>query len=505
MKVVPLLIAAALATFAALRFRRLSRTHLAAFALLVAGFVTYGLGVVKLPNLEKLLEDVGKTLGPWTYLLVGVLAFLETGAFVGLLAPGETAILVGGLVAGQGRIDVVLLIVIVWICAVAGDVTSFLLGRRLGRDFMLRHGPRVKITPERLETVEAFFDRHGGKAIFLGRFVGLVRAIAPFLAGSSRIPLRRFLPYDILGAGVWGTTFVLLGYIFWRSFDQVAKIASKGAFALGTTIAVVAGGVWLYRWLSVVENRQAATAWLDERPLLRPLLVGGRRLRRPAGFVRDRLTPGELGLEVTTLVAIVAVGLTTYLVLNNFLDQHLLTTSDRRALSIVDGLRSTAVVDVLKVVTGLGALAVVAPATAIAAGLLAWRGRRLEPIVLGVGLALTVLLVHVAKDDVARPRPVRSLVGTDGFSFPSGHAAYAVAWVAIAVALARGVPRVSERFAIVTGAVVVAIVVGLIRVYLRAHFLSDVLAGWGLAAALFAICALAGLFVEYMRQNRGPA
>ena len=71
-----------------------------------------------------------------------MLAFLETGAFVGFVAPGETAVIVGGLVAGQGQISLFVLIAIVWACAVAGDVTSFFLGRRLGRDWLLRHGER---------------------------------------------------------------------------------------------------------------------------------------------------------------------------------------------------------------------------------------------------------------------------------------------------------------------------------------------------------------------------
>src|SRR6185436_8370801 len=116
------------------------------------------------PNIEHAAEDLGTALGEWTYLLVGLMAFLETGAFVGLIAPGETFILVGGLVAGQGQISIVVLIAIVWTAAVAGDVTSFVLGRRLGRQFMLRHGERFKITEERIEAVERFYDRHGGKA-----------------------------------------------------------------------------------------------------------------------------------------------------------------------------------------------------------------------------------------------------------------------------------------------------------------------------------------------------
>ena len=69
----------------------------------------------------------------------------------------------------------------------------------------MRHGARVKITDERLKQVEGFYDRHGGITVFIGRFVGVLRALGPFIAGASKMPYRRFLPYDILGAGLWGT------------------------------------------------------------------------------------------------------------------------------------------------------------------------------------------------------------------------------------------------------------------------------------------------------------
>jgi undecaprenyl-diphosphatase len=235
-----LVFGAGLALVLVLRRRRLEPTLLVGGALGCVGSLVYGLGLVELPDLETLLTDLGRALGTWTYLLVGVLAFLETGAFVGLLAPGETTIIVGGVVAGQGEIDIVALIAIVWACAVAGDVTSFLLGRRLGRAFLVRHGrrsrsPRSACGRSRTSSPA----RRGGR---LPRAVrGIVRAVAPFLAGSGGMPLRRFLPYDILGAGLWGTTFCLLGYAFWRSLGTVLDVAKQGAFALGTTIAVVVG------------------------------------------------------------------------------------------------------------------------------------------------------------------------------------------------------------------------------------------------------------------------
>ena len=190
---------------------------------------------------------MGSSLGQWTYLLVERSPSWRRAPSSGS-SPRETAIIVGGVVAGQGEIDLIALIAIVWACAVAGDLTSYFLGRRLGRSFLVEHGARVKITPDRLETVEDFFAKHGGKAILIGRFVGLVRAIAPSLAGSSGMKLRRFVPYDVLGAGLWATTFCLLGFIFWRSLDQVLSIAKQGAFALGTVIAVVVGIVAV-RWL----------------------------------------------------------------------------------------------------------------------------------------------------------------------------------------------------------------------------------------------------------------
>src|SRR5207248_3248546 len=126
-KPLPLVGAALLAAYAAWRARRLGRLELGALVVVIGALAAYGLGLIKPPNVEKLIKDLGTALGGWTYLLVGVAAFLETGAFVGLLAPGETFILVGGLVAGQGRISIVGLIAVVWAAAVAGDVLSFLL------------------------------------------------------------------------------------------------------------------------------------------------------------------------------------------------------------------------------------------------------------------------------------------------------------------------------------------------------------------------------------------
>src|SRR5215208_3576047 len=260
------------------RWRRLSFERRALAIVLLLGLAIYASGVLSaLPDPKQLIEDLAKALGPWTYALVGVAAFLETGAFVGLVAPGETIVISGGVIAGQGEIDLLPLIGIVWACAVLGDTTSFYIGRRLGRRFLEKHGPRVKITHERLDQVDGYFDRHGGKTILIGRFIGLVRALAPFIAGASGLPYRRFIPYSIVGCGAWATIFCVLGYIFWRSFDKVQHLVGQALFGFAVTVGVIVGVVTAYR------RREEIRSWLEAHrghPLVKPLFVIGAPLYR---------------------------------------------------------------------------------------------------------------------------------------------------------------------------------------------------------------------------------
>jgi membrane-associated protein len=223
---------------ATLPFSRRTRLALLAGGVLAAAaLAAMTAGLVQAPDLEGALTDLSDTLGPWTYALVAALAFAETGAFIGLLAPGETAIVLGGVVAAQGDVSLPLMILIAWAAAALGDLASFMLGKRLGRRFVLARGPRFGVTAPRLERVEEFFERHGAKAILVGRFVGLVRAVAPFLAGASGMRLRAFVPWSLLGTGVWTTSFTLIGFAFSNSFGAAAGALTHGALALAVLAA----------------------------------------------------------------------------------------------------------------------------------------------------------------------------------------------------------------------------------------------------------------------------
>ena len=455
-------------------------------------------------DLEQLLADISDALGAWTYLLVGVFAFLETGAFVGLVVPGETIMYLGGAVAGQGAISIYVLIGVGWFSAWAGDTTSFFIGRRLGRGFVLARGARVGITRERFERVEDYFSRHGGKTILIGRFISLVRALAPFIAGSSGMRYRDFVPYSVLGTGLWSTLHLVIGYAFSRNLNEVAHLAGRGFFLLGILIVVIVAAVVAVRFFRVAENRARLAAAMEARALTRPLLALGRRVQPHARFVWSRLTPGgAFGLEVTTLLAALSVGL--YLLIAygvTVADDIGPTPGDTTALDASRDLQAAWLTDLAEFVTSLGAYQVVLPLAAVCAVALAVGRRWTECLVVAAGMLSIVLINPEIKDIVDRPRPLDPIEHASGSSFPSGHAANAVVylWLAVTVAI-RVSPRWVWRGTFVLIGLAITVVVGLSRVYLRVHYLSDASGGWALGIAVFSLFAVITLVTTQLRQN----
>ena len=161
----------------------------------------------------------------------------------------------------------------------------------------------MRITQERFEQVEAYFARHGGKTILVGRFIGLVRALAPFIAGSSGMRYRAFVPYSVLGTGLWAAAFCLLGYFLSQSIDKATEIAGKGALVFGIVVALIVGGIVIQRFLREQENRSQARA------------RGSSRRRGCAGCCRRSGSPGGAsrpagsGSSSRRLIATLAVAL----------------------------------------------------------------------------------------------------------------------------------------------------------------------------------------------------
>ena len=196
--------------------------------------------------LEKLLHLVAG-LGPWAYLFVFVVAAAESAAFLGLLAPGETVTLFAGFLAEREILDLRVLMPLVAIAATLGDTIGYEVGRRLGRPWLLKHGRRVGVKPKHLERAQAFFEKHGPKAVFFGRWVGFARALVPFIAGSSHMRYRTFLLYNAMAAVSWAVVTLLLGYFAGASWRVVEKWIGRGGLIIGLLGLILVLGFLFFR------------------------------------------------------------------------------------------------------------------------------------------------------------------------------------------------------------------------------------------------------------------
>lgn len=176
---------------------------------------------------------------------------------------------------------------------------------------------------------------------------------------------------------------------------------------------------------------------------------------------------------------------------------------DSRAFEVARDLRAPWLVSVARVVTSLGLIAIVGPVLVLGAVLLIKHQERVRAVVLTVGAALVWIGVWILKAVVDRPRPPGPLVHTTGQSYPSGHAANAVGWLALALALAVMIPSRSGRIATIAAGALIAVFVGLSRVYLRAHYFSDVLAGEAFAVAVYALAAIGAIAWQSRRDPNG--
>ncbi len=219
------------------------------------------------------------------------------------------------------------------------------------------------------------------------------------------------------------------------------------------------------------------------------------------------MTPGgTFGLEFTSLMAALAVSLFVLVAYTVIVSGDPgPTPGDVTAAEIVERVEAGFLTDAARVVTALGSAAVVGLLALVCAVMLALRRRWAEVGVLLVGLAVVFAGVHEIKDAVDRPRPAGGLVDASGSSFPSAHAAYSTfyVWLAVTVVM-RLRPGMTRGALVVAAGIATAALIGLSRVYLGVHFLSDVNAGWALGTAGFSLCAAVVLVITTLRHNGGP-
>jgi membrane protein DedA with SNARE-associated domain len=195
--------------------------------------------------MSGLVDRLLGTPGWAVLLIVGLIVFAEDALFVGFVLPGETVAVLGGVAAKFGHVSLMGVAAVVIGAAIVGDSVGYEVGRVLGPRIMAHR--YLDSRRDRLESAQRFLARRGGTAVFLGRWVAFFRAVMPALAGSARMPYRRFLFFNAAGGIVWGAVVVLLGYAAGASYKSIEGYLGQGSAAIVAAVVALAVTIWAVR------------------------------------------------------------------------------------------------------------------------------------------------------------------------------------------------------------------------------------------------------------------
>ena len=174
---------------------------------------------------------------------------------MGVPFPSAAILLASGVLVQQGHLGLRGAIVFGTLGAIVGNQVGYWVGYQAGRPFVLKWGRHVKLTPERLEWVENLFARHGGKAVFAGRFFSVSRVLEALVAGTSRMHWGTFVVYSILGGVAWATTVILVGYLIGQGWGAAHNWSERSPLLL-VLLLLIAPGIYLtYRWVTSHRSR----------------------------------------------------------------------------------------------------------------------------------------------------------------------------------------------------------------------------------------------------------
>jgi len=375
-------------------------------------------------------------------LLIGLLAFIETLAFIGVAVPGVALLFALSALAGSQQTALLPLLLAAFLGALIGDQFSFLLGRFAGPWFE-RHRP-LKNHPQLLILGQHFFDRYGNVSVIIGRFVGPIRPLIPFTAGSCHMPPLRFTLLNLISALLWAPAYLLPGYLAGGSAQWLPLQGPLPALLIGLLTLLIA-----VQQIHLRLHPQAGLwHWLERRSLA------------PGATAAALLLATNLLLFAGTLWAQLS---GRYSDLNSQLYDLIHRAGQQIPLWS-------------EVVTHTGDPALLVSAITLLALVALVRHRDSSGLAMLFGLILVAVSNHLLKEMLAIPRPEAGQV-PDSYSFPSGHAsAAAAAYAMLAIRLFNGQHHRTRHIGyLITGALIAAI--ALSRTLLGVHWPLDITAG----------------------------
>jgi len=416
-----------------------------------------------------------------------VLFFLVGLESLGIPVPGETVLVTAAAFAALGHLSIYAVVATAVAAAIIGDNGGYWIGRTGGIALVRRYGRFIHLNQSHLERSRRFFERHGPKTVFIGRFIALLRTWAAVLAGAAHMPYRTFLVYNALGAVCWSVMVGTLGYVFGRNLPQLERYLGQASLAGVLLVALVVGLAFGWRWFAT--NR--------DRLVERTQLVWQRVLK-------------YLGLHLTIGFVISLAGLWLFGAITEDVIHHdPLTRFDTVLLEWLHGHATPTGYAMFHAITLLGSPVTL---TVLALGMGLVLAARRQWILLGGWLAAFAgggLLDAVLKLEIRRPRPpyAAAFLQHYSWSFPSGHAMGSLIGYGM-LAYVLGVLWIHRRSAqipLVLGAALLILAIGFSRLYLGVHYFSDVVGGYA-AGLLWLSACISGLEVaRWWRAGARPA
>jgi membrane protein DedA with SNARE-associated domain len=448
--------------------------------------------------IQRLLETYG-------YLAVMLLVGLES---LGIPLPGETALLTASAYAAAGHLSIAGVIAAAAVGAVLGDAGAYWIGRTGGLALVRRYGRLLRVDDAKLERAQKFFRRHGGKTVFFGRFVSLLRMLAALLAGVTRMPYGRFSLYNATGGLCWALLVGSLGYAFGRQLPQLEHAVGQAGVLVVLLAALLVALILAGRWAA--NNAAEIRAWVVRSVERIGALPSVRRSRerypKAWSFIARRFAATEyLGLHLTIGFGLSLGALWLFGgIAEDIVHHDPLTQFDLTIAEAFHRHASPMGVAIAKGVSLLGSPGFITAWGVVVVGLLLVRRQYL---LLGGWLAALAGggLLDVALKRVfhgTRPTWDLPLLTVRGWSFPSGHAMGSlVAYGMLAYLLVREGHCRHQRLAVIACAALLILLIGLSRMYLGVHFFSDVIGGYAAGMVWLAAC-VSGL--EVGRRPRSP-
>jgi undecaprenyl-diphosphatase len=433
--------------------------------------------------LDQLLEWI--RLHPhWAGIMVLIVSALESLLIVGLLVPGTVIMFAVGAMVASGQMELIPTLIWAITGAILGDGTSYLIGRHYHQ--RLRVIWPFRNYPKMMAQGVDFFHRHGGKSILLARFVGPVRPLVPAIAGMLDMPPQRFFLVNVLSALVWAPAYMAPGILFGASLGLAAEVAGRLALVLG----LLFGLLWFFWWLvrRISRSLQPHTtsaqmhilAWSQQHPLIHPLTAA----------LLDPNHPEARGMTILTGI-LVAASWILLATMQQLTPGSLLGNLDLIAFNELQQLRTPFADQWLFRITRVGNSLPLYGFTLLIAAWLLWHHYWRAVVHWLLAIAGVTLLTQALKHYTMVSRPIEELNSIIGFAFPSGHASLSlVVFGFLAVVVAREL-HPNWRWAAYSAAVFPVVAISFTRVYLGAHWVSDILGGWSLSLVWITLLGIA--------------